>query len=60
MIEIITGMGVGERGTPAIRSPMALKIKRNKNHIKTVTAFRLIRGCVGGGVNNGGYREVDT
>jgi len=31
------GDGVGERGTPVIRSPMALKIKRNKNHIMTDT-----------------------
>ena len=28
---------MGERGTPVIRSPMALKIKRNKNHIMTDT-----------------------
>lgn len=31
------GDGVGERGASAIRSPMALKIKRNKNHIMTDT-----------------------
>lgn len=28
---------MGERGAPAIRSPMALKIKRNKNHIMADT-----------------------
>ncbi|WP_320938206.1 hypothetical protein [Enterocloster lavalensis] len=43
MIEIITGMGVGERGAPAIRYLMALKTKSDKNHIKMDTALGLIK-----------------